>query len=85
MDGPAAGGLREPLQRGRHGRAPEAAAIQNERLEGITARDKDSKDAKTMGAPRTETKKEDPIAARKKQFKNKPPILLGYWKIRGLA
>lgn len=65
--------------------ATEAAAIQNERLEGVTAKDKNSKDAKTMGAPRTETKKEDPIAARKKQYAKNPPILLGYWKIRGLA
>ena len=66
--------------------ATEAAGIQNDRLEGISKKDQSSKDAKTMGAPRTETKKDaDPLANRKKMYSKNPPILLGYWKIRGLA
>ena len=46
-----------------------------------------SKDVKTMGgAPRVETKDVvDPLANRKKLYSKNPPILLGYWKIRGLA
>ena len=65
--------------------ATEAAAIQNERLDGVSSNDKSAKDPKTMGAPRTETKKEDPMALRKKQYSKNQPMLLGYWKIRGLA
>lgn len=29
--------------------------------------------------------KEDPTAGRKKKYAKNKPILLGYWKIRGLA
>ena len=66
--------------------ATDTAPIQNERLEGISKKDgAGGKDAKTMGAPRIETKKDDPIAARRKLYARNPPILLGYWKIRGLA
>jgi len=38
-----------------------------------------------MGAPKTETKKEDPMVLRRKQYAKNQPMLLGYWKIRGLA
>ena len=37
-----------------------------------------------MGAPKTETKVKKENTRQKKYAKNKP-ILLGYWKIRGLA
>ena len=66
--------------------ASESTGLQNERLEGISKKDASSKDAKTMGsAPRIETKNDDAIAIRKKLYAKNPPILLGYWKIRGLA
>ena len=65
--------------------ATEAAGIQNERLENVGKKEQTSKDAKSMGAPRVELKKEDPLANRKKLYSKNPPILLGYWKIRGLA
>ena len=63
--------------------AAEAAGTQNERLEEVGKLDgKKSRDASTIGAPRVEIKTED---SRKKQYAKKDPILLGYWKIRGLA
>lgn len=67
--------------------ATEGAPIQNDRLEGVSKKGPtgSSKDAKMMGTPKIETKNLDPIAARKKQYAKNPPILLGYWKIRGLA
>ena len=65
--------------------ASEAAGIQIERLEGIGKKETSSKDVTTMGAPRIQTKDEDPLANRKKLYSKNPPILLGYWRIRGLA
>ena len=58
--------------------------IQNDRVENVGSVSKKSKNPGKMGAPRTQTKKPK-SKSRKELLSKKKPILLGYWKIRGLA
>lgn len=63
--------------------ASEELSTQNERLDQVGKLEKKgTKDAGEMGAP---APKDDPTAGRKKKYSKNKPILLGYWKIRGLA
>ena len=60
--------------------ASEPVGTQNERIAAGALEKKGAKDPSAMGNP-----KEDPTAGRKKKYAKNPPIMLGYWKIRGLA
>ena len=64
----------------------EAIGVQPSDLADLTAKkETTSKDVKSMGTPKIEMKEVKAEPSRKKQYSKKPPILLGYWKIRGLA
>lgn len=59
--------------------------VQNERLENIGGIARAEKNASAMGINKASTAVEDPTAGRKKKYAKNKPIVLGYWKIRGLA